>query len=435
MSIKVIFESKRGLLGLALTYFENFLRLFYGVGILLLARRELVGDEFAEFSFYLTVGLACYMFSRFSFDAYAIKEFVSNAEGAVHVLLRLVALRILGSLAVISIAIVLLALFGQLRWLLVPVIFLQFFRAFDLVELYLRARGNLLTQSVVRIFSMLLAFCFLLVSITFFSSSLEVFIYSQAIEWLSISIFYAGSLCFFCKAKGGANELHGTVLESVRKVLRGSVFVHISFGLFLVYSKFDQFLLKWVVAAGEYGDYMIAARLTEASIVLILSLNMFFYPKLVKAHRESYLLFNNMVRSLSIFFLLLSLLVVVVVWIFKAFYYSVPVLVSDYVPYEVLNLLSLLIFSTVPVFFFGLRSSYFSIVDSPRDVVMGGVWGVLCALLVGVPFVLYYGVFGAAIAVSIIALVALGFSNFCSRQGRAYLRIIFGFSGVGVPNK
>lgn len=40
---------------------------------------------------------------------------------------------------------------------------------------------------------------------------------------------------------------------------------------------------------------------------------------------------------------------------------------------------------------------------------MGGVLGVLCALLVGVPFVLYHGVFGAAIAVSVIALVALGF--------------------------
>lgn len=435
MSIKVIFESKRGLLGLALTYFENFLRLFYGVGILLLARRELVGDEFAEFSFYLTVGLACYMFSRFSFDAYAIKEFVSNAEGAVHVLVRLVVLRLLGALAVILIAIVLIALFGQFRWLLAPIIFLQIFRAFDLVELYLRARGDLLTQSVIRISSMLLAFCFLLVSIMFFSSSLEVFIYSQAVEWLSISIFYAGSLCFFCKAKGGSNGLRRSVHESVRKVLRGSVLVHISFGLFLVYSKFDQVLLKWIAAAGEYGNYMIAARLTEASVVLILSLNMFFYPRLVKAHRESCVLFNNMIRSLSAFFLFLSLSVVVVVWVFKSFYYSLPALVSEYVPYEVLDLLSLLIFSTVPVFFFGLRSSYFSIVDSPRDVVAGGVFGVMCALLVGVPCVLYYGVFGAAIAVSIIALVALGFSNFCSRQGRAYLRVMFGFSGIGVPNK
>ena len=415
-----------------LTYLENFLRLIYGVGVLFVARHLLGAESFASFAFYLSLATLCYGVSKFSFDAYAIREFVLHPSQAVSVLWRLMLIRSIGSIVIIGALMVCLSAFDKYEALYSLIIVFQFVRVVDTVEWLLRAEGKLATQAIVRIVSMivvLLALTILLVNSHSVSAWHIVLV--QLSEWGVILVAY---LTIF--ARKATKEVSGGKADkllldaSVKKVVAGSMYAYAGFVLFLLYSKIDQFLLNWLLQPESYGVYMIAARLTEAAVVLIMSLNLFFYPKLVSAHAVSFGRFSIMVRRISLAFLLIATVVVLFVWIARGLYDYFPLMFRDVVPNELLVILSWMIFSVIPVFFFGLRSSFFTIVDKPGNILFGAVLGFSSAVLIGIPLMYIWGALGGALCIFSVALFSLFLSNFCTVAGRRYLRVIFAIKGV-----
>jgi len=410
-----------------LTYLENFLRLIYGVGVLFVARHLLGAESFASFAFYLSLATLCYGVSKFSFDAYAIREFVLHPSQAVSVLWRLMLIRSIGCIVIIGILMVCLSAFDKYEALYSLIIVFQFVRVVDTVEWLLRAEGKLATQAIVRIVSMivvLLALTILLVN----SHSVAAWhlVLVQLSEWVVILLAYLMILARKTTKDVSVRKPDKLLLgTSVKKVVVGSMYAYAGFVLFLLYSKIDQFFLHWLLQPELYGVYMIAARLTEAAVVLIMSLNLFFYPKLVNAHAVSFERFSILLRSISLTFLLIAAVVVLCVWIARGLYDYFPLMFRDVVPNELLVILSWMIFSVIPVFFFGLRSSFFTIVDNPGNILFGAAVGCSFAVLVGIPLMYFFEELGGALCIFLVAICALFFSNFCTPAGRQYLRILF----------
>lgn len=397
------------------------------MGILFVARHLLDAEAFASFAFYLALAIACYGFCKFSFDAYAVREFVLHPANALPVLRKIIAIRVIGSGVVIGIVILGLRVFDKYEALYSIVIIFQIVRAVDSVEWLLRAEEKLIAQALVRLASMLFVISALIALVVYkpVVSGWHI-VAVQVAEWCVILIVY--SVIFALKRSGGSRDEkidQEEVRASVRKIVSGSVYVYIGFVLFLLYSKVDQFLLNWLVGPDLYGIYMIAARLTESAVVLIMSLNMFFYPKLVSAHQESFELFSAMIRRVSLVFLLMAFLVVSCVWGLRSYYFFFPLAVRNVIPYELLEILSWMIFSVIPVFFFGLRSSFFTIIDEPKNILWGAVLGFISAVLLGVPLMYCFGVVGGAACVCLVAFFSLFFSNFFSVPGRSYLKVVF----------
>lgn len=397
------------------------------MGILFVARYLLDVEAFASFAFYMALAVLCYGFCKFSFDAYAVREFVLYPTNALPVLRRIIAIRLIGSSVVVGVVVLGLHVFDKYEALYSIVIFCQLARAVDSVEWLLRAEEKLVAQALVRIASMLFVISALVALIVYkpVVSAWHI-VAIQVSEWVVILIVYSLILLLrrsngSCKEKIDCEE----VRVSVRRIVSGSVYVYIGFILFLLYSKIDQFILNWLIKPDLYGVYMIAARLTESAVVLIMSLNMFFYPKLVSAYQNSFELFSSMIRRVSFVFLLVAISVVSSVWALRAFYFFFPLAIRNVIPYEMLEVLSWMIFSVVPVFFFGLRSSFFTIIDRPKNILWGAVLGFISAVLLGVPLMYYYGVFGGAVCVCLAAFFSLCFSNFISISGRLYLKAVF----------
>lgn len=410
-----------------LTYLENLLRLIYGVGVLFVARHLLGAESFAGFAFYLSLATLCYGVSKFSFDAYAIREFVLHPSQAFSVLWRLMLIRSIGCIVIIGTLMVCLNAFGKYEALYSLIIVFQFVRVVDTVEWLLRAEGKLATQAIVRIVSMIAVLSALaILLVNDHSVSAWHIVWVQLSEWVVILVAY---LTIF--ARKMAKEVSGREVDklllgaSVKKVVAGSMYAYAGFVLFLLYSKIDQFLLNWLLQPESYGVYMIAARLTEAAVVLIMSLNLFFYPKLVNAHAVSFARFSIMLRRISLAFAFIAAVVVLCVWIARCLYDYFPLMFRDVVPNELLVTLSWMIFSVIPVFFFGLRSSFFTIVDKPGNILFGAVLGFSSAVLIGIPMMYVWGALGGALCICLVAIFALFFSNFCTSAGRQYLRILF----------
>lgn len=398
------------------------------MGILFIARHLLDADSFASFAFYLSLATLCYGISKFSFDAYAIREFVLNPSQAIPVLWRIMLIRSIGSIVIIGSLVAGLSAFHKYEELYSLIIVFQVVRVVDTVEWLLRAEGKLATQAVVRIVSMVVVLSALTVLLVNKPSvSAWHIVLVQVSEWVVILVAYLTVL-----ARKAAKELPGgeidkvLVAASVKKVVTGSMYAYVGFVLFLLYSKVDQFLLNWLLQSESYGVYMIAARLTETAVVLIMSLNLYFYPKLVSAHAISFERFSMMVRRISLAFLLMATVVVLCVWMARGLYDYFPPVLRDVVPNELLLILSWMIFSVVPVFFFGLRSSFFTIIDEPKNILAGAVCGVIVAVFVGVPLMRFFGVYGGIACVVLVAISSLLLSNFISMSGRRYLKIVFG---------
>lgn len=398
------------------------------MGILFVVRHLLDAEAFASFAFYLALAIACYGFCKFSFDAYAVREFVLHPANALPVLRKIIAIRVIGSGVVIGIVILGLRVFDKYEALYSIVIIFQIVRAVDSVEWLLRAEEKLIAQALVRLASMLFVISALIALVVYkpVVSGWHI-VAVQVSEWCVILIVY--SVIFALKRSGGSRDEkidQEEVRASVRKIVSGSVYVYIGFVLFLLYSKVDQFLLNWLVGPDLYGIYMIAARLTESAVILIMSFNMFYYPKLVCAHQASFEVFSAMIRRISLVFLLMAVLVVFCVWGLRSSYLLFPLMIRNVVPYELLEILSWMIFSVIPVFFFGLRSSFFTIVDRPKNILIGSTCGVVAALFVGVPLMQVWGVYGGIACVVLVAFSSLLLSNFFSEYGRCYLKIVFG---------
>lgn len=410
-----------------LTYFENILRLLYGVGLLFFARHLLDAEDFADFAFYLAVAVVCYGVCKFSFDAYAVREFVLHPAESLPVLWRLIAIRGGGSVLVVGLVVFGFFVFGKYDAVFSILIVCQIVRAVDSVEWLLRAEEKLVLQALVRLASMLVviaALFFLLFFVPVVCAWHIVFV--QACEWGVILLAY--SIVFLIKRKivDPTRNLDPVVVgASVRKIVSGAMYVHVGFFLFLLYGKLDQFFLKWLLGSEVYGVYMVAARLTESAVILVISLNMFFYPKLVVAHQKSAELFSAMIRRYSFVFLLMAVFVVLCVWIMRFSYVHFPVAVRNIMPYELLEILSWMIFSLVPVFFFGLRSSFFTIIDEPRNIILGAGFGFASATLFGIPLMYSFGAFGGVACVFLVAFFSLFVSNFFSISGRVYLKVVF----------
>lgn len=414
--------------GVLLIYVENLLRLIYGVGVLFVARHLLNADAFANFAFYLSLATLCYGLSRFSFDAYVVKEFVLNPFRAIGVLWKIMLVRSLGSALVILVVIAFLCFFNKLDLLFSLIIIFQFFRVVDSVEWLLRAEGRLATQAVVRIISMVVVSVALIMLLSFANTiSAWHIVMVQVSEWVVILIVYF--IVFMRKAI--FSEISSFRVGDfwndppVRKIVAGSMYVYAGFVLFVFYSKIDQLLLSWFLGAEMYGLYMMSARLIEASVVLIVSLNLFFYPKLVSAYSISFKRFSLMIRQVSFIFLFIAVGVIVVVWATRLTYDQFPSAFQGVVPYQLIELLSWMVFSVVPVFFFGLRSSFFTIIDRPENILFGSAFGLLSALFIGVPSMYFWGATGGAICILSVSFFSMFVSNFFTIAGRQYLKIVF----------
>lgn len=408
--------------GLAFTYIENFYRLLYSFGFLVAAQHLLSVEQFSNFAFYVVVAAFVYGVSKFSIDAYAIKEFVGRPEQAIFVLRRLCLLRAGWTGIIVLLSIAILYFSGRFYPVLSLLVVLQFFRSIDIFELLLRAEERLLFQALVRMFSMIVV----TVLVAFFlmfevSVDVETLVFVQALEWGVVILIYSFS---FFKCFGSKSAESCRVKEAVKKIVSGSSFVFFAFLLFLCYSKIDQLLLNWFAEAAEYGDYMIAARLVEASVVVVISLNMFFYPRLVRLYDVDRQNFFVMIKKISYSFLLVAGVVFLVVLALRVYYQFLPHIFTGLFSLRLIELLSWLAVSLFPVFLFGLRSSFFTIVDEPGNILLGSILGFAVSVLFGVPLIYFYGLYGGVACVLLTSVSSLLVSNFFSASGRTYLRLI-----------
>ncbi|MEH6627056.1 MAG: hypothetical protein V7739_11460 [Motiliproteus sp.] len=406
---------------LLLTYCENFMRLIYGIVFLLIARKLLSPEDFSSFVFCYSLAIILYGFSKFSLDAFSIREIIHRPIMARGLVWRLVVFRFLFSSIFFLFFVLFLYIVDKIYGVFLWLIFLQALRSLDSVEWYLRAEGHVIFQAISRMVSMSIVLSLLLYV---YNSGYEVeswnVVLIQSLEWMILALMYFFWMIHqeYQSGVSGGNDLFSLVVVKSMPAYLGYVF-------FIIYSKIDQILLEGFLGHVEYGNYMIAARVNESAVILIGSLNMVLFPKLVRAYNESKDSFCKYVRSVSLFFFFLSLLVVFCVWGVRFFYGFLPAMIKDLLPYDTVIYLSYMVFSIIPMFLFGLRSSYFSITGSTVEILKGGGFGLCAALFLGVPSVFLWGAYGGIFCFFISCLSALFISNFFSSPGRVFTRLVF----------
>ena len=411
--------------GLALAYSENLFRMIYGVAVLLFARKLLTVDDFSNFAFYLSLAVLLYGFSKFSLDAYSIRTLVRHPEVSSSLVLKLILFRAVGSIAFLLLFLLGLFITGKFSLGFFFLLVFQLVRPLDSIEWLLRSTERIAYQSLCRIASMAVVIS-ILVAVYLFGFDLEPInlAFVVGFEWVVLAILYM-YWYFFLYPKRRTWVGDGT--KYLKSIVKGTFPSYVAFILFLAYSKFDQLVLKGCIDSVEYGNYMIAARLNESAVIIVVSLNMVLYPRLVQQHLSSMSKFSADVRRGSALFLFLGICVVGAVLGGRTLYPVLPEVFQRWLPFQVLKYLSLMIFSVLPVFFFGLRSSYFTIIDKPMHILWGGFLGLASMIILGVPLMRSMGGDGGALALIVSTIVALFISNFINRDGRLYLKIVFPF--------
>lgn len=410
------------IVGLLLTYCENLIRLVYGVIVLLVARQILSPEEFSDFAFYLSIAVMLYGFSKFSLDAFSIREILLQPIIAGGLVWRLVGFRFAGSIFFFCCIVLFLYLFDKIYGVFLWLIFFQAIRSVDSVEWFMRAEGKIALQALARIFSMLVVLLLLYVCISDYGVDVKGWhlVIIQSTEWFLLA------LIFFLWMRGRKSQsIARRENDSFKSVVSKSLPAYLAYVFFILYSKIDQLFLESILEDVAYGNYMVAARINESAVILIGSLNMVLFPKLLVAYNRSKDAFSSYVRSISLFFLFLSVIVISIVWGGRLGYDFLPQAAKNFIPYEILEYLSLMVFSTVPIFFFGLRSSYFTITDNAFEILRGGGVGLFVALVLGIPSMYLWGAYGGVLCFVMSCLGALFVSNFLSSSGRSFMALVF----------
>ena len=412
---------KGSYLAVSVTYAENFLRLFYGLFVIFVAKENLDAVEFSFFGLYFSVATILYGFSKFSLDSFAIKKIVGFQYSKGRLIRNFVFFRFGVCFLFLVIFLSLLYWMDKIYGWYFLLLLLQLIRSFDSVEWYLRAEGKVITQAGSRIFSMLVVL-FVLSFFYFLDFDLShlQFIYVLSLEWLFLSTVY-----IFLMPKDGKSDI-AKVNDEFVEVVRDSLPVYVAYALFLVYSKLDQIVMESLVSTYEYGYYIVAARINETAVILIGSINLVVFPRLVSLYRDDDRLFRVYIRKVSQLFFSMSLVIISMIWLARFFYDFMPEVIKALVEIEIIETLSVMIFSIIPVYAFGLRSSFFAITSQPKEILHGGVLGALVAFLCGVPLMIKLGVLGGVLSIILSSLSALFFSNFFTGGGRDYLRTVIG---------
>ena len=418
---------KKNFLEIGFLYFENVLRLFYSLFSIFLIKTLVSAVEFANLTFYLSLAILIYGLSKFQLDSFITKEIVlsKNKSEQKRYFQSIVIFRFVFTSFLAVLFVSFLGRLDKLYGVVVLLVFFQIFRFVDGFELYLRAINKIYIQAKVRVLSLLVPIIVLIILSLFNNSlSIEIVVFVLSLEWIVILIFY-GQLIF----KEGFLYPLSIDKDTVMKfwvLLVGAIPVYIGHAVNLLYSRLDQFFLESIVSVNVYGEYMLAARLNDASIMLTMTLNLYFFPKLVKLYKENRVKFESFFRKISFLYFCFSVACISIVWFVK-YNYSifVDLGLGDFIPYRSLDIFSYMTFNSLILFSFSLRSTYYILEDETKYILYGSLLGAGVVLIVGLPLMIFFGVTGAIISTILGNVFALIIVNCMSKNGIDFLKLIF----------
>ena len=422
--------SRKILASAVFLYSENFLRVLYSVFLLVALRQILATETFAVFAFYLTISLMLYSVSKFSLDTVAVKYLVrdKSKKGTKELIARLAIFRFLVGIIVTVLAFFILKALGKLDPVVFLIIVAQLLRVPDSLEWYLRSSGMFNIQSIARIFSLSLPVSIMFVTFIgqYKFSDDRYFALIICLEWVSISTIYS----IYYIQKFGMPRIYNPIGGMARSVVSVAAPVLLAQIVSLIYLRVDQLVLESYLPSYLYSQYIVAARINDAFLVVVLTMNMMIVPNLVALKDKDEFQYKNKLRFYSRIFFLLSLAVTASIWlldgVFRYFDFNV---VADYMGAEFLGILKMLVLSTVINFYFGLRSSFYVIEGWSRNVFYGAIVGCSFGVLVGIPLMKNYGVEGGVFSVVYSAFLALFVTDLFSKRGRAFIGVLFNGGG------
>lgn len=423
---------------LGLLYGENIFRLLYSAGLLFGLKAVLSDLDFSVVAFCLSIGILLNGISRLSIDTFAIKSFIKWKGESIDIVWRTLSLyrfSICAALALLICAV--LVKMDKASGIALILIASQPIRTIDTFELYLRSKGIILEPVIIKLVSLLIpaAGVFTLIlnkSIADINTAVALI----SAEWIIVGIGYLiisrrGKYC------SRRNELLGNGTKGMieaASILKASLSAHMAFLFFLLYSKIDQIYLFQVVSAADYSSYIIAARVNDTLLAVVMTMNIVIIPMLVNSHHSDAVGFILKIRRYSRFYLISAVIIILSIWSAKGlFYLYMPE--GDYIEsmYKSLNILSYLSLSCIFSFGFGLRSAYFSITGSPFNILLGSIVAAVFSFTFGLYLMQQYGVIGAVVSNNLSCILSVFISNYLTYSGRRFVKNLM-FGGAGKVN-
>ncbi len=409
-------------------YTENILRIFYNIAILVLFRNILSAESFSLFAFYITVSLIVYSISKFSLDTIATKYIIEDKSSAKELLCSLMLFRFFITGFIIALLCICLLMLNKFDAVLFVIIVGQLFRIPDSIEWYLRANSQFNLQSLIRIFSLIvttsLIAIFVISAYEFNNERYLVVIVS--IEWIFICIAY---LLLYIRLFGGFKfflPFYGKARDALL-IATPILFAHF---ISLIYGRIDQLALESYLDDVLYGQYIIAARINDALLIVVFTLNLMIMPTLVSMKQLDECVYKDRIRFFSRVFFGLSVVVISFVWGLSLIerYLSLN-LIAIYLGEGFLNIFKMLVLSSSVTFYFGLRSTFYVIEGWSRNILYGSLVGLAFGVFIGVPSMAKFGVEGGIFSVTFSAFFALFVTDLFSHRGRIFLMTLLSGGG------
>lgn len=381
--------------------FEQALRIVSSLFIGVWVARHLGPSNFGVFSYAIAFASIFGGLAKLGLDNILIRDLVKYPTKQQDYLGTSFWLKFLGALLVFIGLLFLLSIFKDYddssKFILIISIGL-FFQSFEVIDFYFQSKENTKTIAICKSFQLLIS-SVIKVSLILTDAELIWFVYVILFDAISLAMAYA--ISYFSIPR--INFLKTFKSNEAKSLLTDSWPLIVSSIVVMVYMRIDQIMIQKFLGDYEVGIYSAAIRISESFYFLPMTLNVVFFPAIVKYKFHNSLIYKKRIQQLYTLMIWLAFIIALPINLMSDFLINI-LFGTEYS--EASAIVSIHVWAMIFAFL-GVSFSRYLIAENLGKIEFKRtLLGAFSNVFLNLWLIPVYGIIGAAIATLISQLIA-----------------------------